>query len=274
MPSQAHNKKSRKERMTRKKTLYIVVRGRNPGIYHTWAGEDGAAKQVQGYPGALYKGFTRREDALAWLESLDADALPAERRASLRASLGGTVPREAVCGDQDHERRPVIIYTDGGAIGNPGPGGYGVVLRFGEHRKELSGGYRLTTNNRMELLACIVALEALKRPCSDAERMPVVLYSDSRYVVNGVNKGWAEGWRRHGWERSNGETAENVDLWARLLELCDEHDVAFRWVKGHAGRPGNERADQLANQAARQEDLPPDAAYEAGATQTLNPRLL
>jgi len=260
--------------MAKKKTIYVVVRGRNPGIYRTWAGEDGAAKEVQGYPGALYKGFTRREDALAWLESLDADALPTGRRAALRAALGGALPREAVCDDRDPEEQRVIIYTDGGAIDNPGPGGYGVVLRFGKHRKELSGGYRMTTNNRMELLACIVALEALKKPCSDAERMPVVLYSDSRYVVNGINKGWAEGWRRHGWERSNGQTAENVDLWARLLALCDEHDVTFRWVKGHAGRPGNERADQLASEAARQEDLPPDTAYEAGATQTLNPRLL
>jgi ribonuclease HI len=247
-----------------KKAIYVVVRGRKPGIYRTWFGEHGAARQVNGFPGALYKGFTRREDALAWLKTVDEEILPAKLRAALTASLGrGQSQDEQACDDE-----PVIIYTDGGAIGNPGPGGYGVVLRYGGHRKELSGGRRMTTNNRMELMACIVALEALERPCS------AVLYSDSRYVVDGITKGWAERWRRHGWERSNGETAENVDLWARLLALCDQQDVTFRWVKGHAGRPGNERADQLASEAAQQEDLPPDTAYETNATQSVTPRLL
>ncbi len=264
-----------------KKTIYIVVRGQRPGIYRTWSGDDGAARQVQGFSGALYRGFTRREDALAWLRSLDEEELPPELGEALAKELGyaglqdGEAPSEDV---PDGER--VIVYTDGGAIGNPGPGGYGAVLRFGRHRKELSGGYRMTTNNRMELMACIAALEALKKPRSSATSAlglaspPVVLYSDSQYVVNGINEGWAEQWRRRGWQRPNGETAENVDLWARLLALCDEHDVTFRWVKGHAGRPGNERADQLAGQAAQQEDLPPDTAFEAGATQALNPRLL
>ena len=142
------------------------------------------------------------------------------------------------------------------------------MLRFGRHRKELSGGYRMTTNNRMELMACIVALEALKQPSS------VVIYSDSRYVVNGMAEGWAKRWRSHNWQRPNGDMAENVDLWARLLALCDEHDVTFRWVKGHAGRPDNERADHLATEAARRDDLPPDEPFEAGETQTLTPRLL
>jgi ribonuclease HI len=114
----------------------------------------------------------------------------------------------------------------------------------------------------MELMACIKALEALKLACS------AVLYSDSRYVVDGITKGWAERWRAHGWQRNREEKAENVDLWARLLELCDRHEVAFRWVKGHAGNPDNERCDQLAQEAARQPDLPPDIAYEAGETQT------
>jgi len=254
-----------------KKTIYVVVKGRKPGVYRTWSGKEGAAKQVQGFPAALFKGFTRPEDALAWLTSLDEEALPSDLRAKLVASLGGTgETASGEAGDGGH----VVIYTDGGAIGNPGPGGYGVILRCGKHRKELSGGYRLTTNNRMELLACIVALGVLESSCPGPVSTPVVLYSDSRYVVDGIKEGWAERWRRHGWQRANGQTAENVDLWARLLALCDDHDVTFRWVKGHAGRPGNERADQLATEAAQQENLPPDTAYETGTTQTLNPRLL
>jgi len=252
-----------------KKTVYVVVRGERPGVYRTWSGENGAAKQVQGYPGAIFKGFARREDGAAWVRALDPQIVPRGRRARLLKELeapGGKARTEpSVCTESDER---VVIYTDGGAIGNPGPGGYGVVLLFGEHRKELSGGYRLTTNNRMELMACIVALEALKRPC------PAVLYSDSSYVVNGITKGWAERWRRHGWERSNGEMAENIDLWQRLLELYEMHDVEFRWVKGHAGLPGNERADQLATDAARRDDLPADTPYEKGETNTVAPRLL
>ncbi|MGD2164554.1 MAG: ribonuclease HI [Anaerolineae bacterium] len=251
-----------------KKTYYVVARGRKPGVYRTWSGENGAAKQVQGFPGAVYKGFVRPEDALAWLHSLDEEVLLAEERAALAESLGNSVGSEQdpplECAPNGE---PVVIYTDGGAIDNPGPGGYGVVLRFGEYRRELSGGYRMTTNNRMELMACIVALDALKKPCS------VVLYSDSRYVVDGIEEGWAERWRRHGWRRANGEVAENVDLWTRLLALRDKHDVDFRWVKGHAGRPENERADQLASEAARQEHLPPDSAFEADETQDIAPRL-
>lgn len=236
-----------------------------------WSGEDGAAKQVQGFPAALFRGFTRREDALAWLEGLDEETLPSELRTDLVTSLRGSAQADTA---EAGEPEPIVIYTDGGAIGNPGPGGYGIVIRCGKHRHELCGGYRLTTNNRMELMACIVALEALDRLCTELASKPVVLYSDSRYVVDGVKEGWAERWRRHGWQRSNGETAENVDLWGRLLRLDADHDVTFRWVKGHAGRPGNERADQLASKAAQQENLPPDTAYESGATQTVNPRLL
>ena len=252
-----------------KKRLYVVVRGDKPGVYRTWSGEEGAAKQVQGYPGAVFKGFARREDAAAWVRSLDPQVLPVGRRARLLDALEGPGGEgKTAPSPRAEEDDRVVIYTDGGAIGNPGPGGYGVVLRQGKHRKELSGGYRRTTNNRMELMACIVALEALKQPCS------AVLYSDSVYVVNGINKGWAEGWRRHGWERANGQMAENIDLWQRLLELNETHDVEFRWVKGHAGLPGNERADQLASEAARRENLPPDTAYERGETNTVSPRLL
>lgn len=151
----------------------------------------------------------------------------------------------------------VTVYTDGSAIGNPGPGGYGVVILFGDIRRELSGGFRRTTNNRMEILACIKALEALNRPCR------VTLHSDSRYVVDAVSKGWARKWRANGWMRNKTERALNPDLWERLLEVSAKHDVEFRWVRGHAGVAENERADRLAVAAAQSAGLPPDAAYEA-----------
>ena len=149
----------------------------------------------------------------------------------------------------------VTIYTDGGCIGNPGPGGYGVVLLFNDHRKELSGGFRLTTNNRMELMAAIVALESLKRRCQ------VKLYSDSKYVVDAMSLGWAERWRENNWKRNKKERAINPDLWERLLDLCEKHDVEFAWVKAHAGNRENERCDQLAKQAAYKSGLPEDENY-------------
>lgn len=150
----------------------------------------------------------------------------------------------------------VAIYTDGAASGNPGLGGYGVILEFQGKRKELSGGYRRTTNNRMELLAAVVGLEALK------ERCEVTLYTDSAYLVNALNEGWAQRWRAHGWMRNKNEPALNPDLWERLLRLCEQHEVHFVWVKGHAGHPENERCDQLAQEAARGINLPVDTAYE------------
>ena len=151
----------------------------------------------------------------------------------------------------------VIIYTDGGcAPSNPGPGGYGVVLIFNGYRRELSGGYRLTTNNRMELTGAIRALEALKEPCE------VDLFSDSQYVVNGIMKGWARKWQANEWRRNNKETAENTDLWEQLLMLCEKHTVRFEWVRGHSGHPENECCDGLATEAARQPGLPVDSVYE------------
>ena len=151
----------------------------------------------------------------------------------------------------------VTVYTDGACIGNPGPGGYGVVLVHGSQRRELSGGRRLTTNNRMEILAAIEGLQALKEPCS------VTLHSDSLYLVDAIVKGWADRWRKNGWMRTKNERALNPDLWQRLLEQCQKHDVSFRWVKGHAGHPLNERCDRLANGEARKEGQPPDTEYEA-----------
>jgi ribonuclease HI len=149
----------------------------------------------------------------------------------------------------------VTIYTDGACIGNPGPGGYGAVLLYQGHRKELSGGYRITTNNRMEIMAAIVGLEALKRKCQ------VMLYSDSEYLVKAMSRGWAQRWRAKGWKRSKREKALNPDLWERLLKLCEHHEVQFSWVKGHAGIPENIRCDELAMEAAQQPNLPVDEGY-------------
>lgn len=137
-------------------------------------------------------------------------------------------------------RKRVTIYTDGACSGNPGPGGYGVILQYGEHRKEMSAGFDNTTNNRMELLGVITALEALKQPCD------VDLYSDSKYVIDAVTKGWAQKWRSKGWMRTPKEPAKNPDLWERLLGLLEVHSVTFHWVKGHAQNENNNRCDELA----------------------------
>ena len=155
--------------------------------------------------------------------------------------------------------RVIDVYTDGACLGNPGPGGYGVVLLHGDQRKELSGGFRRTTNNRMEILASIVGLEALK------ERCRVKVHSDSEILVKGIEEGWAKRWRANGWMRNKREKALNTDLWSRLLPLCDKHDVKFAWVKGHAGHPENERCDQLATEAAKQPGLPTDTEYESNS---------
>lgn len=153
-------------------------------------------------------------------------------------------------------RKQVIIYTDGACVGNPGPGGYGVVLIHKAHRRELRGGYRRTTNNRMELMGPIKGLEVLNQICH------VIVHSDSQYVVGGIQEGWAKRWRENGWMRNKRDRAVNQDLWGRLLDLCEKHEVEFRWVRGHAGDPENERCDQLAVQAARGQDLQIDAGYE------------
>lgn len=150
----------------------------------------------------------------------------------------------------------VVIYTDGACSGNPGPGGYGVVLLYNGHRKELSGGFRRTTNNRMELLGAIEGLRALKDNCS------VKLHTDSQYVVNAIEKGWAAKWRANGWMRNKKEKAVNPDLWEQLLALCQQHKVEFVWVRGHSGNRENERCDQLAVAAAQQPNLPADEVYE------------
>lgn len=138
------------------------------------------------------------------------------------------------------QRKQVEIFTDGACSGNPGPGGYGVILRYKGINKELSGGEQTTTNNRMELTAVITGLQALKEPCD------VTLYSDSKYIIDAIQKGWAKKWKANGWMRNKKDPALNPDLWDKLLDLLEVHNVTFVWVKGHAGHPENERCDQLA----------------------------
>ena len=151
----------------------------------------------------------------------------------------------------------IKIYTDGAASPNPGSGGYGAVMISGEKRNEISGGFELTTNNRMEIFSVIASLEALTKPTR------VSIYSDSKYVVNAIMKGWATRWQANkGWKNKK-EKAKNWDLWQRYFVAAEEHTVMLLWVKGHAGLPGNERADELATEAATQPDLPPDDGYLA-----------
>jgi ribonuclease HI len=153
--------------------------------------------------------------------------------------------------------KQVTIYTDGACSGNPGPGGYGVVLLYNGHRKELSGGFRVTTNNRMEIMAAIVGLRALKTRCA------VTIVTDSQLLINSMTKGWVQRWRANGWRKRNNERVLNADLWPQLLELCEGHVVRFTWTQGHAGNAENERCDELARTCSQLPGLPPDTAYEA-----------
>lgn len=157
----------------------------------------------------------------------------------------------------------VTIYTDGACSGNPGPGGYGVLLQSGQHTKELAAGYRKTTNNRMELMALIQGLELLTRPCT------VTLYSDSRYVVDAIEKGWARSWKARGWVKADKQPAVNADLWDRALKVLAKHKVTLKWVKGHASNAGNNRCDELAVAAARSPRLLVDEGYESARTGAL-----
>ncbi|MXN66101.1 ribonuclease HI [Stappia sp. GBMRC 2046] len=144
----------------------------------------------------------------------------------------------------NNDNSSVTIFTDGACSGNPGPGGWGVLLRYGEHEKELCGGEAETTNNRMELTAAIQALDALKRPCT------VELYTDSNYVRNGITQ-WLHNWKRNNWRTADKKPVKNADLWTALDEARNRHDVNWHWVKGHAGHPENERADELARRGMK-----------------------
>ena len=226
-----------------KKKFYAIARGRKPGIYTDWSA---AEAQVKGFGGAKFKGFSSRAQAEAWLKDPDTPA----KKGSSKKRKAPKYKKPKLSADC------IEIYTDGGAIGNPGPGGYGAVIVDNDEKKELHGGYQHTTNNRMELMACIKGISAL--PQTDR---PVALFSDSSYVVNGISKGWAKGWRKRGWKKSDGNPAINPDLWAQLLDLTEGLNITFHWVKGHAGHPLNERCDELAVQSARGDELIEDTGY-------------
>ena len=153
------------------------------------------------------------------------------------------------------ELKKVNIYIDGACSGNPGPGGYGIVLEYNGKKVEKSGGFDNTTNNRMEIMAAIVALESLTEKCS------VTVFSDSQYLVNAIMKGWVQRWKANGWMRNKKEEALNPDLWERMLKLCDSHEVEFKWIRGHKGHEENERCDQLARKASAMTGLPVDTGY-------------
>jgi ribonuclease HI len=234
--------------MGKSQKYYAVARGIKPGIYTAWFGPGGAEELIRGFAGALYKKFASLSEAERWIENPRSAAAASGKTTSLASPVSDLSPEKTV------------VYTDGGCRGNPGPGGYGVIITAGETRIELAEGFRLTTNNRMELMACLAALKALETP-ADA-----ILHSDSLYVVNGINKGWARKWRAKNWMRTKSDAAENSDLWAQLLDLCDSHRVRFVWVRGHAGQTENERCDELASAAAQGPRLKEDRAYVEGRT--------
>ncbi|NLN59748.1 MAG: ribonuclease HI [Deltaproteobacteria bacterium] len=236
------------------KKYYAVARGGKAGVYDAWFGPTGAEAQVRGFAGAVYRGFFTRDEAERWLQEQAPDSSFSVEDVPAMTGERGDFPSETV-----------HIYTDGSCRKNPGPGGYCAIIDAGDRRTELSGGYRLTTNNRMELMACIAGLKSLEEP-SD-----VIVHSDSRYVVDGMTKGWAEKWRSRNWMRTKTQAAENADLWSCLLSLCDRHRVAFVWVRGHAGHRENERCDQLATKAADGADLVEDLPFIEGRTKLSHP---
>jgi len=240
-----------------KQKYYAVRKGRQAGIYPDW---DTCKAQVDGYAGAQYKSFSTREDAELYLKGAGREPDRAKPQGQdQQPSAPGTKAVRIPAVQAPVPAGHVVIYADGACSGNPGPGGYGTVILCGSQRKELSAGFRRTTNNRMEILGCIAGLESIEKP-SD-----ITIYSDSKYVVDAVTKSWAETWRSRGWNRKVDNElvpALNADLWARLLDLCEWHRVRFLWVRGHDGNIENERCDELARAAATSENLPADAFYE------------
>ena len=230
---------------------YAVAVGREPGIYTEWPL---AKEQVDGFPGAMYKGFRDRAEAEVWLNNpwrsqgkrQQADKIVKPARQQLDEGDAATA-------------EGVAIYTDGSCLGNPGPGGYGVIIRENGQERQISGGFRHTTNNRMEIMAAIAGLKA-----ATVGNQPIHLYSDSSYLVNAIQKGWAKNWARRGWRKADGQPAQNRDLWQQILALLAARKVVLHWLRGHAGHDYNERCDQLALLAAKSANLPEDAGYHPG----------
>ena len=215
-----------------KQKFYVVWEGVTPGVYTSWTD---CQLQIKGYEGAKYKSFDTREEAERALATSPYAYIGKNAKKKSEKVSSETLPACVI----DNS-----LAVDAACSGNPGPGGWGAVLRYrfnGKvYEKELSGGDASTTNNRMELTAFIEALRQLKEPCE------VRLCSDSQYVINGLEKGWARGWKRRGWKKSDGSPALNPDLWEQALEQEARHKITYVWVKGHAGHPENERCDQLA----------------------------
>jgi len=218
--------------------FYAVRVGKEPGIYETW---EKTEEQVKGYPKAEHKKFKTKKEAKEYMKGLDS-------RPASKVSPENNNPGR----NPDNLENSLIVYTDGAAIGNPGPGGYGIVTNTG---KKFSGGFRLTTNNRMELMAVIMALKKFKNS------KKLIIHSDSAYVINSITKGWAKKWKNNDWVKPDGKPALNPDLWKKFLFLEKKINVEFRKVKGHSGNPLNEKADELANSAARKTGLPDDQGY-------------
>ena len=238
----------------KKKKYYAVVKGRVPGIYRTWFGEGGAAEQVQGLDGARYRGFYTEEEMVQWLQGLPQGMLQREAPAlgQLAAEYEGEQNSQDAEVQSELEAGRVVVFTDGAANTNTRRGGYGAVIRRGNKREELSGGFCGTTNNRMELTAVIKALESLKRKAA------VVVFSDSKYVVRAMEEGWLDNWHANGWKRDKNQKLMNADLWQQLYALNKKHDVQYRWVRGHSGTRENERCDRLAVAAGQGRNLPMD----------------
>lgn len=210
--------------------IYAVKSGRETGLFYSWAD---CEKQVKGYSGAVYKSFTSEIAAKAYLNG---EELP-EKEAT-EETFVITYPEGF-----DHNR-VIEVYTDGACSGNPGPGGWGVVLIYGEHYKELSGGVPHTTNNQMELMAAIQGLKALSKPSS------VLLTSDSKYLIDAMTQGWLLNWKfKTNWKTSKKEDVKNIDLWEAIYDLSQTHKIAWQWVKGHASNNYNNRCDELATSA-------------------------
>ena len=202
--------------MTSKQKYYAVAAGRKPGIYHSWPQ---TLEQVHHYSGAVYKSFSTLSDAESWLtQANDSSYTPTSSptKSKTRHPTPTLLPDTNTYTDTAYQADTIIIYTDGGALGNPGPGGYGAVLNYKEHCKELTGGFRRTTNNRMELLAAIMALRSVT-----STDKSIILHSDSAYVVNGFQKGWVKGWKKRGWKKADKQPVLNIDLWQELADLVD-----------------------------------------------------
>jgi len=240
----------------RTKSIYLVLKGQQPGIYTQWEGPQGAKAQVEGVRGAIYKGFYTAKEACNWLKSQTHQPLPPTLQQWLveQESTGTDNDMDSLVKNHLHNHG-IVIFTDGSSLGNPGPGGYAAVILTSQTRRELSGGFRFTTNNRMELMACIAALESLQPPAQ------VLVITDSAYVYRPTTEGWLLRWANTNWKRRDGTTIENVDLWQRLYRLCQIFRVEFHWIKGHNATVENERCDRLALNAAHLPSLPEDPGY-------------